>query len=116
MGLQDSSELSVIADGAPWIWEQAHRRLSPPASWCVDVYHVSEGLHQCARAMLGEGQAAVLWAQTQLQELIKAGGPKYLVRLDQVIVGVSDVKHVEALNALRVYLDGNRDRMWYAQR
>jgi hypothetical protein len=49
MGLEDSSELSVIADGAAWIWEQARERLSPKASWCVDVYHVSEDFHRCAR-------------------------------------------------------------------
>lgn len=116
MGLEDSSELSVIADGASWIWDQAHQRLSPHASWCVDVYHVSEDLHKCARAMRGEGQAARSWAETELQELIKIGGPKYIGRLDRVIAGTTDVKHVQALNALRVYLDGNRDRMWYAQR
>ena len=29
MGLGQSSELSVIADGAAWIWEQARKRLKP---------------------------------------------------------------------------------------
>lgn len=116
MGLEDSCELSVIADGAPWIWEQAHQRLSPRASWCVDVYHVSEDLHQCARAMLGEGEAARSWAQTELEELIRVGGPRYLRRLDGMIEQATERAHLEALNALRVYLDGNRDRMWYAER
>jgi hypothetical protein len=116
LGLEDSSELSVIADGAPWIWEQARERLSPQASWCVDVYHVSEDLHQCARQVFGEGEAARSWAETELEELIRIGGPKYLDRLDKTIAQTTGPTHVAALNALRVYLQGNRDRMWYADR
>ena len=116
MGLEDSSELSVIADGAPWIWEQARQRLSPQAGWCVDVYHVSQDLHQCARSMMGEGEAARSWAQTELEELIRVGGPRYIERLDKTIASTPGPAQKEALNALRVYLDGNRDRMWYAER
>jgi hypothetical protein len=116
MGLENASELSVIADGAPWIWEQARKRLSPQASWCVDVYHVSEDLHKCARAMLGEGQAARSWAQRELEELIGIGGPKYIAHLDKMITRTREPAHSEALRSLRVYLEGNKDRMWHAAR
>lgn len=116
MGLENSRELSVIADGAPWIWEQARQRLSPHASWCVDVYHVSEHLHQCGKAMLGETEQARSWAEGELEELIRAGGPKYLAILEEQIRATSEASRREALQALRVYLEGNKDRMWYAQR
>lgn len=116
MGLENSAELSVIADGATWIWDQARQRLSPHASWCVDVYHVSEDLHQCARSMLGEGEAARSWAQRELEELIRVGGPKYLERLHKTIASTAEPTHLQALKALRVYLEGNKDRMWYAER
>jgi len=116
MGLENSAELSVIADGAPWIWEQAKQRLSPQASWCVDVYHVSEDLHQCARTMFGEGEAARLWAEVELQELIRLSGPRYIKRLEERMRSTTDPEHLEALEALRVYLEGNKDRMWYADR
>ena len=116
MGLENSSELSVIADGAPWIWEQAKQRLSPHASWCVDVYHVSECLHKCAKAMMGEGETARSWAEAELEELIRIGGPKHMARLDEQIATTAEPARVEALEALRVYLEGNRDRMWYAER
>jgi hypothetical protein len=116
MGLEESSELSVIADGAAWIWQQARQRLSGKASWCVDIYHVSEDLHACGKGMLGEGPAARAWAETELNELIRLGGPGYIQRLDQTITSTNDSRHLEALKGLRVYLDGNRDRMWYAAR
>lgn len=116
MGLEDSAQLSVIADGAAWIWEQARRRLSPRASWCVDVYHVSEDFHRCAKSMLGEGEAARSWARGEVEELIRVGGPRYLRRLEQTIASTTDPAPLQALGALRVYLEGNKDRMWYAQR
>lgn len=116
MGLEGSAQISVIADGAPWIWEQARQRLSPHASWCVDVYHVSEDFHRCARSTLGEGEAARSWARGELEELIRVGGPRYLERLDRQIAATADPASSDALRGLRVYLEGNKDRMWYAER
>jgi len=116
MGLVDSTELSVLADGAPWIWEQAHQRLSPGAQWCVDVYHVSEHLHACAKAMFGEGAAARSWAEERLDELIKQAGPKFIAQLEHRIRSCVDANHAAAMESLRTYLRGNCDRMWYAQR
>ena len=116
MGLADSSELSVLADGAPWIWEQARLRLSPKAQWCVDVYHVSEHLHAAARQMHGQTDAARSWAQERLEELIEHGGPRFIGMLDQRITGADQEPHRVAMATLRTYLQGNRDRMWYAER
>ena len=48
--------------------------------------------------------------------MIAIGGPKYIERVNQMIATTTDPDHVDALNALRVYLEGNRDRMWYSQR
>jgi hypothetical protein len=116
MGLQNSSQLSVIADGAAWIWEQAGKRLSPQASWCLDVYHVSEHMHDCAKTIFGEGPAARSWAEQRMEELIKAGGPKFIATLDQQITRCPDESHKQALTGLRSYLNANRDRMWYLDR
>jgi hypothetical protein len=116
MGLNDSKELSVLADGAPWIWEQAHLRLSPAAQRCVDVYHVSEHLHDCAKGMFGEGAAARAWAQERLEELIQEAGPRFITQLELRMQSCVDDKQVAAMQSLRTYLQGNRDRMWYADR
>ena len=82
----------------------------------MDVYYVSEDLHQCARAMLGEGDAARSWAETELAELIRISGPQYIERLEHGIASTTEPRQLEALETLRVYLEGNRDRMWYADR
>lgn len=117
MGLCDSRELSVLGDGAPWIWEQARRRLSPDAQWCVDIYHVSEHLHACGKAMFGEGAAAAQsWADERLTELIELAGPQFIRQLDERIGSCVNADHAKAMRSLRTYLAGNCDRMWYARR
>jgi hypothetical protein len=116
MGLEDSRELSVLADGAAWIWEQARLRLSPGAQWCVDIYHVSEHLHDCAKAMFGEGAKAQAWAQERLEELVRLSGPRFIAQLDLRIQSCGDGGQAAAMQSLRTYLQGNRDRMWYADR
>ena len=116
MSLADSSQLSMIADGAAWIWEQAGKRLSPKASWCVDVYHVSEHIYDCARTIFGEGESARSWWKRQLEDLIQTGGPKFIATLDVQIVACQDESHRQTLTRLRGYLHANRDRMWYADR
>jgi hypothetical protein len=116
-GVARDAFLSVIADGAKWIWEQAATRLpGANAQWCVDVYHVSEHLHACGKAMLGEGAAARQWARGRLMELLEKGGPGFLEQLDQITQEQTCVVRREALCRLRYYLSDIRDRMWYRQR
>lgn len=117
LGVRRDASLSVIADGAKWIWEQAGVRLpTAHASWVVDVYHVSEHLHDCGKRLLGEGPGARAWAEENLTLLLDQSGPG-LVRHVQGLIGVeSQPAHCQALKKLLVYLSDNRDRMWYRQR
>lgn len=118
LGVGKQAALSVIADGARWIWEQAGQRLpTVRTQWVVDVYHVSEHIHGCGKALFGEGSAeAKSWAEDQLRYLLHHGGPKFVEHLDELAVGVSEAPAREALRKLRGYLQENRDRMWYRER
>jgi hypothetical protein len=115
-GLKDCDDLSVIADGAKWIWDQANRRLSKKAAWCVDVYHVSQHLHQCAKLLLGEGPAAQDWAKQRLDHLLEHAGVSLIERLRQERVAWTQAKHRQAIDSLLNYLQDNRDSLWYPQR
>jgi hypothetical protein len=122
LGLSDSAELSVGADGARWIWEEAHKRLSPEAKWFVDVFHVGERVNGCAKAVLGEGEAARAWAAGRLDRLIELQGPRFIEELDAEIAASASASTASpspseaALRGLRSYLDDNRDSLWYAER
>jgi hypothetical protein len=110
--------LSVIADGARWIWEQAGRRLpkSLKTQWVLDVYHASQHLHECAKRLAGEGPAARDWAGQKLDLLLQSSGPQFVRHVAELIDGEPPGERREALTKLSNYLSDNIDRMWYRQR
>jgi hypothetical protein len=116
VGLKHSTTLSVVADGAPWIWDQAAKRLSSQAQWCVDVYHVSEHLHACGKALHGEGPQARAWAQTHLMEALRHNGVGLIQRLQQERGDLKTPAAQEAVDRLLGYLEPNRDSLWYRRR
>ena len=101
LGLAPRDPLSVIADGARWIWIEAAKRFGPDTQWMVDVFHVSEHLHGCGKAMLGEGPPARQWAEAQLERLIKMEGPRYIEELDRQIDAAQEAASRQALEKLR---------------
>lgn len=116
LGLKDVDDLSVIADGARWIWDQAAKRLSKKAHWCVDIYHVSQHLHTCGKALLGEGAAAQSWATERLDHLLANAGPQLIQRLQRERDQQAAPEHRAAIQRLLGYLNDNRDSLWYPQR
>ena len=116
MKLKEEPAVHVIADGAKWIWEQAAVRLPKHnAVWNVDVYHVSQHLHECARRMLGEGAAARAWADERLMHALQCNGPSLIEWLESEEAG-SAQRDGESIAGLLSYLRENRDRMWYRDR
>lgn len=118
MNLKDEPVVNVQADGAKWIWEQAGKRLPQHnGKWCVDVYHVSQHLHQCGRALLGEGREARSWADERLMIALRENGPAMIRRIElEASQQIEGSKEAKSLNDLLTYLYPNRDRMWYRDR
>jgi hypothetical protein len=114
--LEEAEDLSVIADGAKWIWDQARRRLpGTRTQWCVDVYHVSEHLHACGKALHGEGSTARNWAQERLQTALESNGVGLTRRLERERSNLTGGRQ-KAVDQLLGYLKENRDSLWYQQR
>lgn len=117
-GVKRDAKLSVIADGAKWIWEQAGKQL-PGANtqWVLDIYHASEHIHACGKRIFGEkNPAARTWSDAQLLQLIDQGGPAFCDHLQQQMLQQTDSAAKESIASLKRYLDDNRDRMWYRRR
>jgi hypothetical protein len=115
-GVDRSADLSVIADGAKWIWDQAAKRLSKRAKWCVDVFHVSQHIHDCGKAIFGEGRRGRDWADDHLMHALRYNGVGLIERLATERAATQDLKHAEAIDRLNGYLNDNRDSLWYRQR
>lgn len=114
--LSEGFGVSVLADGAKWIWKQVAEHL--PRSECVvDVFHVSEHLHACGRSLYGDQTAeARQWADDRLQRLL-ASGPMVLLReLEEARSRTLHEAGQKALDSLLAYLKPNIDGLWYRDR
>lgn len=119
LGLQNTPRLSVLADGARWIWDEAAKRFKAiiNVNWVVDVFHVGEKIHGCAKEMLGIGStAARQWATARVEELIRVEGPRFIDGLEQERLAAMDQTTRDALDDLIGYLRHNRDSLWYRTR
>jgi hypothetical protein len=72
LGLRRTDELTVLADGAKWIWAEVEKNL-PGAIGVLDFYHASEHLHAAAVALHGEGAAAEAWYEARRRTLLRSG-------------------------------------------
>jgi hypothetical protein len=80
LGVARDQTLSVIADGARWIWDQAAKRfVGKDVQWVVDIYHAMLYLY-AAVATLG-ADAAEQWVDLRVIELIEMGGPRFIEHL-----------------------------------
>lgn len=107
--------LSVLGDGAKWIWNEAAKRFCSEARWCLDIFHASEHLHACAKMLLGEGQEARAWADQHLSQALSCNGPHLIASLQTETTSWPPEKQ-PALQGLLNYLNDNRDSMWYKDR
>lgn len=111
-----TTPITVLADGAKWIWKQAAAHL-PRGACVVDVFHVSAHLHAAARSLHGEHTpAAREWADTRLLTLLTEGPVQLLARLRAERRALRGRAARRALQALIDYLKPNVDGLWYRAR
>jgi hypothetical protein len=81
LGVADTASVSVIADGAKWIWGQVAAHL-PGAAGVLDVYHATEHLWRAAKAVLGEGSAGCRgWVEGRRATLLRSGAAGLLAEM-----------------------------------
>lgn len=108
--------LSVISDGARWIAARAGE-VWPKAERVIDVFHVSQHLHQCAQVLHGEGtDEAREWAVEHLVELVKQGPSVLLWKLEREVEAQQHRGKREALESLLGYLRPNQEALRYGER
>jgi hypothetical protein len=108
--------VSVLGDGAEWIWNLAGRHF-PGASENLDIYHGAEHLAEATRRVFGEGTAqAYVEAERGRQRLLEdgyAGVVEWVGTLSgRLPAGGDGAALGEALN----YFAGQQQRLHYALR
>ena len=117
LGIRDRAQITVVADGAKWIWEEARKNLIGAAG-VLDFYHAREHIRQAAHQLHGERTpAAAAWSEKAQQALLERGwhGIAHAIR-DAQQKPAQDGPRWNALSDLHNYLGQHVDHLNYAQR
>jgi hypothetical protein len=112
----DPADLTVLGDGAEWIWNRAGEQF-PQAGGVLDVFHAAEHIREACKALFGAGTADAVRLGDRGTALVVSDG--YAGLTDWVgelaggpVVGTDGA----ALGALMNYFAGHQDRRTYAAR
>lgn len=117
IGFSGVENLTVLGDGAEWIWKLADERF-PDAEQTLDVYHATEYLADLARAGFGgDAEAVATWTRRAQLALVADGWAGICEFVAASLDEMSDRGALEAsYPRVANYLCGHQDRMRYAAR
>ena len=116
LGSRDASEITVLADGADWIRNQARRQL-PGAKQLLDIFHACEHLSDCAKALYGEGTPeAKAWVGAGRQALLAAGAAGVQSHLAAARPQARSAAKRAALAEAAGYFERRAELLGYAER
>jgi hypothetical protein len=116
LGAKEAGQVTVLADGADWIRNQAQKQL-PGAAQVLDIYHASEHLAACAGVLYGAGaEAAAAWVGRGRQALLAGGAAGVQAHLAAARAGVRSAAKRAALAAAAGYFAERADCLGDAAR
>jgi len=116
LGVADPADVSVLGDGAEWIWNQAAIQL-PGSRGLLDIYHGSEHLAGAAKVVYGEGTPqAQAWGDEGRRALLTGGGEAVQAHLAAARAGVRSPAKRAALDGAARYFARRAEYLGYAAR
>lgn len=111
--LARAGESLTLTDGAKWIVSAICMGMSYVQATLLDFYHLSQHVHQAAKACLGETPAARAWAGERLTEIKHQGVEPVLEAIGQLERKVRSPAKKKQLELLREYLLGRLEMLDY---
>lgn len=116
LGILDPSLVTVLADGAKWIWEEKLNHLRG-AEGVLDIFHALEHVSDTAKTLFGEGtDDAEHFRETGRQRLLAKGWRGIAEQVHEAKRRTRSPQKRSALDALEQYLGNHVDHLHYAQR
>ena len=119
LGITMTAMITVLADGAKWIWNQASQQF-PSARGVLDIFHVLQHVADATRNVYGEGSGiSSAWKDAALRALLSDG---WLGLCDWVgrWRDRCDPEHAKAVRAvteaLLGYLSNHSEHLGYCER
>ncbi|OGP59249.1 MAG: hypothetical protein A2162_09845 [Deltaproteobacteria bacterium RBG_13_52_11b] len=106
-----AQKVSVIGDGAPWIWNLADEHFWG-ALQIIDLYHAREHYWKAARAIFGlDRETLHRWTEKRKKELDSGKVQKVIEAIGRLCASTQEQK--EILDGERAYFERNKERMRY---
>lgn len=116
LGILDTSNVTVLSDGAKWIWEEQQNHLRG-AEGVLDVFHAVEHIAETSRSVFGAAtEAASQWLDEGRRILIRDGWPGISEFIGTTRRNVRSRQKRESLNGLHNYLSSHSDHLHYEER
>lgn len=110
LGIREASRVTVLGDGARWIWKQADAEL-PGSTGVLDIYHASQHLYECGFALHGDGSpAGRAWAEARRKTLLESGSEAVRTELAAESRATRSPRRRAALERLSNYLEPHGGR------
>jgi hypothetical protein len=114
--LAAGSSLSVLGDGAAWIWTMAFY-LFGRVRECLDIFHALENISKYGKVLYKDAKEFQCWFEEMRMVLLRDGFSGIDTRLQPLLFDAkrSDEER-EAVQSLRDYLKKHKGRMNYRER
>lgn len=114
LGLADTSAVTVLADGAKWIWEQQRKHLRD-ADGVLDIFHALEHVSDLGKVLHTDPAAQQAW-RAQTRQILLSEGWSGIHSLLQPKAGERPPAESIAVKSLLDYLAPHQHHLDYAQR
>ena len=117
LGLFDISNITLLADGAKWIWEEKRKHLTH-ANGVLDIFHNLEHFAAAGRSLYGDGtNEATTWLDKSRQVVLHGDWPEIERHITTTRESFPDSpRKQQSLDELLNYLLPHTHHMAYAQR
>lgn len=115
LGIRDLTSITVLGDGAEWIWNAAAREFGG-CHQVLDIYHAAEHIAAASRRRFGEGVAATAWLDRGRGLLLSDGWAGLCDHLGQTLASDNGAEGRAALDELTSYFAVHTERLNYCHR
>jgi hypothetical protein len=116
LGMTDTAQISVLADGADWIWTETRGHF-PSAEGVLDIFHALEHLSEAGKRLFGEGtEEAFAWLTASRSALVSEGWHGLCDQVGRVLSTDRTPETQAVMDDLTQYFFKQRDHLKYARR
>ncbi len=115
LGLSDVSRVTVLADGARWIWEEGRKHLTH-AEGVLDIFHAWQHVAETAKVLHPQKTQADAWTESARTALLERGYNGIEQHIQAALDETQTADGRKALTGLRNYLQPHEFHLNYRER